>query len=287
MSPERPVLILAPDQDRLARAAHDELARRGVQALRVDQADLPSGWDLGWSVVSRVGFAGPPGRRVELQDLRSVLVRPGGRHVPDAGADDEQSYIQEEIAASILGLLAGLDCPVVNRPVPGGVGRLIVRESAVLAASALEPTPMLMTSDREAALAFYRDHCNRRAMVAPATADTPPELIEGEDAEASLAARASSPIVLQAMPEGTSESVWVVGERSVCVNGVAPSVLDACAQAARGLGLELARFDLVTVSEQAACVEISPMPDLPDDTHACGELLHALCDLLATGSVAS
>jgi hypothetical protein len=287
MSPERPVLILASDEDRLARTAHDELARRGVQALRVDQADLPGGWDVGWSVLSGVGFAGPPGRRVELQELRSVLVRPAGRRVPDAGADEEQSYIQEEIAASILGLLAGLDCPVVNRPSPGEVGRVIVRETAVLAASGLEPTPMLMTSDREAALAFYRDDCNRRAMVAPATADTPPRLIEGEDAEGSLAARASSPIVLQAMPEGTSESVWVVGERSVCVNGVAPSVLAACARAARRLRLELARFDLVVVAGQTACVEISPMPDLPDDADACGQLVHALCDLLATGSVPS
>jgi hypothetical protein len=287
MSPERPVLILAPDHDRLARTAHDELGRRGVQALRVDQADLPGGWDLGWSVLSQVGFAGPPGRRVELQELRSVLVRPAGRHVPDAGADDEQSYIQEEIAASMLGLLAGLDCPVVNRPAPGEVGRLIVRETAVLAASGLEPTAMLMTSDRDAALAFYRDHCNRRALVAPATAGMKPALIEGEDADGSLAAHASSPIVLQAIPEGSSESVWVVGERSVCVNGVAPSVRAACARAARGLGLELARFDLVVGSKQAACVEVSPVPDLPDDADACGELVHALCDLLATGSVAS
>jgi hypothetical protein len=40
-------------------------------------------------------------------------------------------------------------------------------------------------------------------------------------------------------------------------------------------------------AELPVCVEISQVPDLPSDGGACAELVHALCDRLATGSVAT
>jgi hypothetical protein len=287
MSVDSAVLILASDQDRLAHNAHAELARRGVCVLRVDPTDLTGGADLGWSVLSSSGFVGPPDRRVRLQRLRSVLVRADGRPARDESADDEQEYIDAEIAATMLGLLAGLDCPVINRPAPGEVGRLILRETATVAASGLEPTPTLVTSDPRAALAFYRDRCDRRALLAPTSGCAPPELIAGEEGEASVAACGSRTIVLQAVPEGTGVSVWVVGMRSVCARPISPSVHASCVRAAVGLGLELARFDLVVGPEQTACVELSLVPDLPEDAGARGEFLHALCDLLASASVSA
>lgn len=287
MSRGRAVLILAPNEDRLADAALAELARRAVSVLRVDPADLPGGWDLGWSVVSRSGFAGPPARRQDFQDLHSVLIRPGSWSARGATAQEDRDYFEAEIAATMLGLIAGLDCRVVNRPAPGRVGRLVLREAAEVATSGLEPTPTLMTSDLEAARAFYRDECDGRALIAPASGCAPPEMIEGEGGERSLAARGSDPIVLQTLPAGTIESVWVVGERGLCAHPIDHSVRGACVRAAHGLGLGLARFDLVVCPEQAACVEISQVPDLPDDQGACTELVDALCDLLASGSVTS
>jgi hypothetical protein len=286
MSDERPVLILAPTEDRLAHTAHKALTGRAVPVLRVNPADLPGDCDLQWSVMSRSGFVGPPDRRVDLQELRSALVRPGSRSAQDVSVDEERDYIESEIAATMLGLTAGLDCRVVNRLAPGAVGRLILRETAEVATSGLEPTPTLMTSDIEVALAFFRDECEGRALVAPVAACIPPERIEGEAGEAALAARRSGMIVLQAAPEGASESLWVVGGRCVCVNAVAPSVRASCRRVARRLGLELARFDLVVGPEGTVCVEISPDPDLPDDARTRGEFVQALSDLLASCSVA-
>src|SRR5690348_7215152 len=86
----------------------------------------------------------------------------------------------------------------------------------------------------------------------------------------------------------TTHTLSLVPAGSVCRTiGSKPRVRGACVRAARGLGLELARFDLVVCAEHAACVEISQVPDLPDDQGACAELVDALCDLLASGSVAS
>jgi hypothetical protein len=95
----------------------------------------------------------------------------------------------------------------------------------------------------------------------------------------------------------------VVGERAIAVSDrdvdaterVArvrtPRALDlalgavgsACLTAAAALGLGLARFDLVLGAEQAVCLEVSELHDLPADGGARGEVVGALCDLLATG----
>ncbi len=281
-----PVLVLAPRGDRLAGTARAELACRGVPVVWLDPGDFPGGWDIGWSVLAADGFLAAPGVRVSLRELRSVLARPGSPSRIEAVAEEDREYVDAEVTATMLGLLAGLECPVVNRPRPGGVGRAVVRAGGRLAPCGLGLAPTLVTWEPDAAAEFYRSVCDQRALVGRPTGRTPPELIEGQHGADWLARSAGEPLVLQALPEGERANVIVIGERAICLDGdgLGAAERSACVRAAAVLGLALAQFSLVLGSAGAVCLEVSELPDLPTDGHE-REVVGALCDLLADGAV--
>jgi hypothetical protein len=280
-----PVLVLAPLGDRLAGTASDELARRGVPVLWLDPRDFPGGWDVGWSASAAEGFLAAPGVRVSLTELRSVLARPGSPSRFDAVAEEDREYVGAEVTATMLGLLAGLECPVVNRPRPGGVGRAVVRAGGRLAACGLALSPTLVTWEPDAATEFYRSACDQRALVGRPTGSTPPELIEGQHGADWLAHSAGEPLVLQSLPAGERANVIVIGERTILLDGDGLGAAEraACVRAAAALGLALAQFDLALGSAGAVCLEVSELPDLPTNGHE-HAVVGALCDLLADGA---
>jgi hypothetical protein len=280
-----PVLVLAPLGDRLAGMARDELARRGVPVLWLDPSDFPGGWDIAWAVSAAEGFLATPGVRVSLTGLRSVLARPGSPSGFDALAEEDREYVGAEVTATMLGLLAGLDCPVVNRPRPGGVGRAVVAAGGRLAACGLGLAPTLVTWEPDAATQFYRSVCHQRALVGPPTGTTPPELIEGRHGADWLEHSAGEPLVLQSLPAGERARVIVIGERTIVLDGDGLGVAEraACVRAAAALGLALAQFDLALGSAGAVCLEVSELPDLPTNGHE-HAVVAALCDLLADGA---
>lgn len=280
-----PVLVLAPRGDRLAGAARHELACRGVPVVWLDPADFPGGWDVGWSVLAGDGFLAAPGVRVSLTEVRSVLARPGSPPRIDAVAEEDREYVGAEVTATMLGLLAGLECPVVNRPRPGGVGRAVVRAGGQLAACGLGLAPTLVTWEPDAATKFYHSVCDQRALAGRPSGSTPPELIEGQHGADWLAHSAAEAVVLQALPEGERANVIVIGERAVVLNGdgLGAAERSACVRAAAVLGFALARFSLVLGSARAVCLDVSELPDLPIDGHE-REVVAALCDLLADGA---
>jgi hypothetical protein len=280
-----PVLVLAPGGDRLAGTARDELECRAVPVVWLDPGNFPGGWDVGWSVWAADGFLAGPGVRVSLTELRSVLARPGSPPRIDAVAEEDREYVGAEVTATMLGLLAGLECPVVNRPRPGGVGRAVIRAGERLAACGLGLAPTLVTWEPDAASEFYRSVCDQRALAGQPTGRTPPELIEGQHGADWLAHSAGEPLVLQALPEGERANVIVIGERAIVLDGDGLGAAEgsACVRAAAALGLALARFDLVLGSARAVCLDVSELPDLPTDGHE-REVVAALCDLLADGA---
>jgi hypothetical protein len=280
-----PVLVLAPAGDRLAGTARNELARGGVPVLWLDPRDFPGGWDVGWSVSAADGFLAAPGVRVSLTELRSVLARPGSPSRFDAVAEEDREYVSAEVTATMLGLLAGLECPVVNRPIPGDVGRVVVRAGGRLAACGLALAPTLVTWEPDAATEFYGSVCNQRALASRPTGRTKPELIEGRQGADWLAHSAGEPLVLQALPEGERANVIVIGERAIRLDGdgLGAAERSACVRAAAVLGLALARFSLVLGSAGAVCLDVSELPDLPTNGHE-RAVVGALCDLLADGA---
>jgi hypothetical protein len=138
--------------------------------------------------VGNDGFLQAPEGRVELTELRSVLARPGPppRRL-EAVDEGDRDYVAAEIAATMLGLLAGLGCLVVNRPAPGGVGRQVVRGAGRLPACGLGLAPTLVSWEPDDTLRFYRDACRERALVGPASGRALPALIEGEQGAEQLA----------------------------------------------------------------------------------------------------
>ena len=281
-----PVLVLAPRGDRLAEMARDELACRAVPVVSLDPGDFPGGWDVGWSVLAADGFLAAPGVRVSLTELRSVLARPSPPPRTDDVAEEDREYVGAEVTAAMLGLLAGLECPVVNRPRPGGVGRAVVAAGGRLAACGLGLAPTLVTWEPDAAAEFYRSVCDRRALVGRPTGRTPPELMEGQRGADWLARSAGEPLVVQALPEGERGNVIVIGERAIVLDGDGLSAAErsACVGAAAARGLALARFSLVLGSAKAVCLEVSELLDLPTNGHE-PEVVEAICDLLADGAV--
>ena len=279
------MLVLAPPGDRLAGTTRNELARCGMPVLWLDPSDFPGGWDVGWSVSAADGFLAAPGMRVSLTELRSVLARPGSPSRLDAVAEEDREYVSAEVTATMLGLLAGLECPVVNRPRPGGVGRVVVRAGGRLAACGLALAPTLVTWVPDAATEFYRSVCNQRALASRPTGRTKPELIEGRQRDDWLAHAAGEPLVLQALPAGERANVIVIGGRAICLDSdrLGAAERAACVRAAAALGLELAQFDLVLGSAGAVCLEVSELPDLPANGQH--EVVEAVCDLLADGAV--
>jgi hypothetical protein len=121
------VLVITDAHDVTANRVKAELAMRGVPVVTIDAADFPTGLrisatlttgDLAWDG----GLAGETldGRAVKLDlgDVRSVYYRrPTGFVLADGMSGPEQQFAYDEARRGFGGVLQGLNCLWVNRPV--------------------------------------------------------------------------------------------------------------------------------------------------------------------------
>jgi hypothetical protein len=111
-------------------------------------------WRLDASGVTSSLFPGTPDI-----EIAGVLVRDTGWLDPEGWAPADHAYMQAEFRAVLLAWLAGLACPVINRPNAAhwyGVGAPILAWRRALHRAGLPLPRLMVTSDPDEARAFRR-----------------------------------------------------------------------------------------------------------------------------------
>ena len=107
-------LLLGSSADSCCAGVLARLAARGLPA-HVVPSPLASPAQLVWRLDDD-GLRSELALNDETLEIRGVLVRGTGRLDPAGWAPEDHAYAQAEMLAASLAWLAGLPCPVINRP---------------------------------------------------------------------------------------------------------------------------------------------------------------------------
>ncbi|HKA20101.1 MAG TPA: alpha-L-glutamate ligase [Blastocatellia bacterium] len=271
----------------------DVLDARGAEHCHIDDSALATvRYDIVFGTTPR-GWIESGGRRIAIDDIQSVYLRPG--EPAEQGA--------RKAAMVLLALAASLRGVVVNRPAAGRSNASKPYQLRLIAQAGFAVPDTLVTTDPLAARAFLRQHgrlvykslSGIRSIVA--TLDTRDE--------ARLDNVCTGPVQLQAYVPGIDIRVHVVGDRwfACSVRSEAPDYRYAAAAGAtaelsafelperlgrqlvtlvRGMNLEVAGVDLRFASEDSwVCFEVNPSPGFPWYEEATGHMIaEAVADLL-------
>lgn len=274
------------------------LQARGLDHLLLADEDLPSlDYDIRLSMQPK-GWIATPARRVALEDIRGVFVRPG----------ESRATGHAETAAILFAAMASLDAIVVNRPTAGRSNWSKPFQAAQIQRSGLRVPDTLVTTDPQAARAFlarhgrlvYKSVSGIRSIVATLDAADAPR----------LAQVASGPVQLQQWVDGLDVRVHVVGEqwfataihsgaadyRYASLTGEAatgqamelPSSLGRqLVRLSHSMGLLLAGIDLrLTSAGEWFCFEVNPAPGFTYFESLAGQpIAEAVAGLLAAPTV--
>jgi hypothetical protein len=301
------VAILAASDDRLAQLVQAALEQREVPVVFLEASSPFGAAGLSWSIDSQAGFLELESSRLDLDRVRGVLFRePPGTLVDTLVGGDDRAYRAWEVHATLLGLLAALKCPVVNRPRPAEQRSFLLTHARSVRSAGLRVTPTLVTSDPRAAYEFFGACCEEGALVGSTTkwdgwdpvggdgnsrAHGAAERVEVTQRE--FAQRtAREPLVLRALPRGERVTVFVVDQRTVTgardgagrlrAADLSAPLRAACVRLAASLSLSLALIELVAGDREATCLDVTSFPSLAEcDAELEDELAMALALLLA------
>jgi hypothetical protein len=202
--------------------------------------------------------------------------------------------------------LHGLDCPVLNRPLPGLESAALYPNGdkirRVLACGFQLPAAMVTSSD-ESACQFY-DRCGQHVLLRTSPWQLSWQLIEGAAGSQALPAiLAKQPVYMQDIPMGQWYQVFTVGNRAF--GGVAPAgcyaqegsqlslqpcvlaedIQERCCRLARAFHVDFAQLSLLQTPENAwYCFDVSTFPVYTQCETALQEAItRALADLLISG----
>ena len=245
-------------------------------------------WHLDADGLASSLYAGVPDTAIA-----GVLVRETGWLDPAGWDAADHAYMQAELRAVTLAWLAGLACPVVNRPSAElwyRAGAPLLAWRALLRRSGLPTPEVVVTSDPGEARAFRRRLARDGvggAVYAPLSGTAGYLLAEDDDWVRLAALQGRAPVCL-IEPHGAATLACLVGD-AVIWDGAAPPeavalepALSRFAAAARLAFVEIA---LATVRRGLAVVLVSPMPRLErfaEITRA--RILDALVALLTPAS---
>ena len=263
-------LLLGHADDPCCSGVLARLEARGLPA-RIVHSPLAAPARLAWRF-----DAGDPDSRLALFDtpaesaIDSVLVRGTGWLDPAGWDPADHAYMQAEVHAAMLAWLAGLSCPVVNRPdaarwyrarPPLLAWRPLLRRCGLVAAD------VLVTNDPAEARAFG---LRLAAAGQPGAVYTPLTLIAGypvtsdADWHGLAALQAETPVCLTE-PHGAVTAACVIGE-TVVWDADAPAEARALAPAIRAFavaaGLACVEVGLAPVRRGLGVVAVDPMPEL-------------------------
>ncbi len=148
-------LLLGHPDDLCCAGVRSRLETRGLD-VRVLPAPLEPPARLTWRLdadgVASSLFPGIPDT-----EIAGVLVRDTGWLDPEGWDPADHAYMQAEVRAVMLAWLAGLACPVINRPIAAhwyGVGAPVLAWRGLLRRSGLPLPRLVVTSDPAEARAF-------------------------------------------------------------------------------------------------------------------------------------
>jgi len=224
-----------------------------------------------------------------LAEIDGVLVRGTAWLDPTGWAPEDHAYMQAEMLAATLAWLAGLQCPVVNRP----SAALWYRDRAslltwrrALRRCGLTTPEQVVTNDPAAARAFGRRLEGAGlagAVYSPLTSDAN-YLVATPAAWQSLTDLQERAPVCVSEPHGATLPACVVGGRVVWDDGATPETLALEARLIRlasSTGLDFLEVVTAPLRSGPGVVMVEPMPVLEHFTPAArSRILDALADLL-------
>src|SRR5438552_16797680 len=115
------LLIVAQQNDLAAKSLAERWRFRGTALLTARDLSVPS-WKFDMPVQGPSRLIADGGA-FSSSDIAGVLTRLSA--VPDIElehvAAEDRSYVSAEMTAFLLAWLSSLECPVLNRPTPGGL----------------------------------------------------------------------------------------------------------------------------------------------------------------------
>ena len=240
LHPNGVLLVLTQPDDGTAVRVVEEAVRRGADVVRFDTGEFPLESTLTASIERDARWHGAirtdDGRTVRFEEVSSVWFRRPTAFRPPAGMAPEQAaFVRQEARLAIGGLLRACDCVWVNHPERIVSADYKPVQLALAAELGLAVPRTLITSDPEAARAFYED-CHGSIVYKTlgggvtaagggsetiATSRVTPELLGELDA-----VRYTACLFQEYVPKRVEVRVTVIGER------VFPVAIDSQATAA-------------------------------------------------------
>jgi hypothetical protein len=281
-------LLLGHAQDPCCAGVSSRLAARGLTARIVQDPLAPPAtltWRLdGTGLTSRLSID-PVEEAVD-----GIFVRDPG-WLDSAGWDpDDYAYMQAEVRAVLLAWLAGIPCPVINRPDARQwyrAGASLFAWRSMLRRSGLPLPEAVITSDATEADVFRRQLATRGAggAVFSPLSHSSAYLLASDDAWQGIRAMQRRTPVCLTEPHGAPTVACVVGDEVFWNDGASPAAraLEAAllrfASAARLTFVEIA---IAEVHRGLAVVLVDPRPRLEHfDEITCARILDALVAALA------
>jgi hypothetical protein len=280
-------LLLGHSEDPCCAGVAVRLEDRGLDA-RIVEASLAPPARLVWRL-DAAGLASSLYPDVPDSAIAGVLVRDAGWLDPAGWEVDDHAYMQAELRAVTLAWLAGLSCPVINRPDAAlwyRAGAPPVAWRSLLRRSGLPLPEVLITSDTAEAGAFRRRLAEdgvTGAVYSPLT-NAAGYLLADDDAWERLAAvQVRTPVCLTE-PHGAATLACVVGDDVIWERTQPPEALAleaALCHFAAAAGLAFVEIALAPVRRGLAVVLVDPRPRLEHfDGPARARILDAIVALL-------
>jgi glutathione synthase/RimK-type ligase-like ATP-grasp enzyme len=289
------IVVWGSREDPPAACMLEELRARGRDVVHLEDADLATlRYDVALGPTPQ-GWIEMGGRRITLDTIDAMYLRPGPHRPPRATA----------AAACLLALASGLPAVVVNRPTAGRSNLTKPFQLAAIADAGFAVPPTIVTTDPGAARAFldrhhrivYKSISGVRSIVATLEASAADRLAEVS----------SGPVQLQRWIEGIDVRVHVVGQRwfaaaiessaadyryptngghdlAIVATDIDGDIGERLVRLAASMGLLVAGIDLrLTPHEDWFCFEVNPSPGFTFYEDATGQpIAAAIADLLTT-----
>lgn len=292
------------------------LERLGYPYRLLDLGVYPERYRVHWEWAGGAPAGGivGPGWALDLGDISGVFVRYVGQdgHAPLADVpEDMADVVLAEAQAGLAALLETLPCPVANRVAGSMSNHSKPYQALLVRACGLLTPPTLVTSDPEAARAFYEAHGGEVIFKSLSGVRSIVRRMEARDLERLHHLR-HCPAQFQRYLPGDNIRVHTVGGelfatriRSAAVDyryarqqggeaemepaALPAPVAEACHRLADALGLVIAGIDLKETPDGAYyCFEVNPAPGFAYYEQRTGQPISAaLAELLRKGGDAT
>jgi hypothetical protein len=260
-------LLLGHSDDPCCAGVFARLKARGLP-VRIVAAPLAPPAQLTWRL-DAAGLASSLYPDAPDTAIAGVLVRDTGWLEPDGWDAVDHAYMQAEIRAVTLAWLAGLACPVINRPNAAlwyRAGAPLLAWCALLRRSGLPLPEIVVTSDPTEARAFRRRLTTggvAGAVYAPLT-EAAGYLLADDDAWERLAALQVRTPVCLAEPHGATTLACVVGNAVIWDHALPEAVAlePALSHFAAAAHLAFVEIALAPVRRGLAVVLVDTLPRL-------------------------